>query len=207
MATRLRALALSLCMLCVQCGASLAPARSSAGPAGKMRPAALIVPPRGESPRPFETTALTDAQIAAVLGAIVESEIAQAHLAEGKAASDGVADLAQSITKQRWATERDLAGFVSMLPRGLERSETFARVQADADRVTSSMAGFTGHGFDVAYVAGQIHAFERDIAILDSQLVPEAQTREIERIAKELRADIVQDLAVAKAVRRDLGRA
>lgn len=171
-----------------------------------MRPAALIVPPApgSQAPQPGAlNTTLTDSQIAGVLGAIVQSEIAQAHLAEGKAASDGVVDLVEAITKERLAIERDLAGFISMLPRGLERSAMLARVQADADRVTSGMAG---DHFDLAYVTGQIHAFERDIAVLDTRLVPDAQAHELERIATELRADIVNNLAAARALRRELAK-
>ncbi len=203
MASVLRVLVPGLCMFCVQCGASQAPARGAwtaqAGSAGdgQMRPAALVAP----SSRPSVTTPLSDPQIAAVLGAIVQSEIAQAHVAQGKAVSDRVGGLADSISARRFATERDLARFIAMLPQGLRRSELLARVQKDADRVTSSMAGAN---FDVAYVTGQIHALKRDIAVLDTRLVPDAERRELERIAKKLRADIVQDLAAARALRRQL---
>lgn len=166
-----------------------------------MRPAALVAPlaPRDGPPEVSGAAQLTDSQIAAVLVAIVQNEIEQAHVAEGKAASDGVLDLAGVILTRRFATERDLARFISMLPRGLSQSELLARVQRDADRVTGSMAGAD---FDAAYVAGQIHELERDIAILDTRLVPGAQRHELERIAKKLRADIIEDLAAARALRR-----
>ncbi len=124
----------------------------------------------------------------------------------GRAASGGVAELAAVITAQRSATEIDLASFISMLPRGLAHSAMRQRVEADAERVSSSMAGQTGADFDIAYVAGQIRAFERDIAVLDTRLVPDAQARELERVAKELRADIVEDLATARTLHRLLIR-
>lgn len=162
-----------------------------------MRPAALIAPPGSTPPE----ASLSDPQTAAVLVAIVESEIVQAHIAEGKAASDGVADLATAIYARRSATERDLAGFMWMLPPGTQHSGMLVRVEKDADRVTSGLAGQTGVHFDVAYIAGQIHAFERDIAVIDTRLVPDAQAHELVRIAKKLRADLVEDLAAARTLR------
>ena len=208
MASVLRVLLPGLCMFCVQCSASQAPSRGpltgppGAAGAGEMRPAALVTRPQRAGPLEVTTaTTLTDPQIAAVLGAIVESEIAQAHLGEGRAVNDGVIDFAGSIITRRSATQRDLARFMSMLPRGLERSEVLARVQQDADRVTGSMAGAD---FDIAYLTGQIHEFQRDIAILDTRLVPDAERRELERIAKALRKDIVAELASARALRREL---
>lgn len=164
--------------------------------AARIRPVPDLEPPEASISPP-----LTDPQNAAVLGAIVESEIDQAHIAEGKAASDGVTRFAGAIMARRSATERDLARFISMLPGGLRRSRLLERVQANADRVAS---GMVGADFDVVYVTGQIHEFERDIAVLDTRLVPDAQARELERIAKELRADTVEDLAAAKALRREL---
>lgn len=171
-----------------------------------MRTAALIAQPvrRPRRPDAPPTTALADPQTAAVLFAIVESEIAQAHAAEGKARSRRVAELAQAITTRRFASERDLAGFIATLSRGLEQSEMLARLGKDADRVTSSMAGTTGADFDAAYLAGQIHTFERDIAVLDTRLVPDAQAHELERIARELRAGVVENLAAARALRGEL---
>jgi predicted outer membrane protein len=172
-----------------------------------MRPAALVAATRpGSSGAGPMSTTLTDPQAAAVLVAIVQSEIEQAHVAEGKAASGGVADLAAAIMAQRSATELDLAGVISMLPRGLAHSAMRERVEADADRVSSSVAGQTGADFDIAYVAGQIRAFERDIAVLDTRLVPDAQAHELQRVAKELRADTVEDLATARRLHRLLVR-
>lgn len=214
MTTTRYALVLPLCMLCVQCGAAqesapvrTAPASAEAEP--EMRPAALIVPPtwRAEPPEgAVVNTALNDAQTAGVLDAIVQTELAQARVAGRKARSYRVAELAAVIITRRSATEQDLAGFTSMLPRGTEQSGLLTRVRADAHRVTGTMASLTGSDFDMAYVAGQIRQFSRDIIVLDTRLIPDAQAPELERIAKELRNAIIDNLAAAKALRNELIR-
>ncbi len=213
MTTTKYALVLPLCMLCVQCGAAQEsmPARTSptTAEAGQgMRPAALITPPTF-SPEPPEgaelnNAALNDGQTAGVIDAIVQSQLAQARVAGSKSGNYRVNELAAVIVTRRTATEKDLAGFKSTLPDGLQDSDLLTRVRADAASVTGTMTALTGSAFDMAYVAGQIREFQNAIVVLDTRLIPDAQALELKRIATELRDAIVQNLAAAKALRTEL---
>lgn len=207
----MRALLLPLCMLCVQCGATQTPApqvpEEGAGAEQEMRPAALVAPPtfRPEEPEGEAVSAtLNDAQTAGVLHAMVQTQVAQARVAARKADNYRVAELAAVIITRRDTTERDLAGFMSTLPDGAEDSQLLTRVQTEAQGVSGAMATLTGSAFDMAYVAGQIRELQHSLIVLDTRLVPDAEAPELQRIAKELRAATIDNLAAARALRNEL---
>lgn len=209
MKTTKYALLLPLCMLCVQCAAGTAQETKVQSPykAGEdrqeMRTAALVVPPTFPVEPPdgaTVTTRLNDAQIAGVLNEIVQSQLAQARVAGSKSGNYKVNELAAVIVTRRDAAAQDLAGHISML----QHSELLARVRADAQRVTSTMAGLTGVDFDMAYVAGQVREFSHDIILLDTRIIPDAQAPQLKRIATELRNAIAQNLTAAKALQNEL---
>ncbi len=203
-----RALLVPLSMLCVQCGASQASEPGSRTPASEeMRPAALVAPPilRAEPPDgETNSTPLNDAQTAAVLSAIIQSQIAQANVAGPRANSDRVAKLAAVIITRRTNVQRELDNYIAALPHGAEDSTLRRRVQADAQGVTDTMTRLNGIGFDAAYVGGQIREFEHALEILDTRVIPVTHSVELQRIASELQNALVQNLAAARALQREL---
>lgn len=205
----MRAAVLPLSVLCVQCGAAQKPpsrapmARATPAAEPVMRPAALTLPPTPQATRPA-TEPLTDAQIAAVLAAINQSEIAQAHVAGSKSADLRVDELAAVIITLRSGLQTELASYTSALRLEPENSDLLTRVTADADDVTSTMTPLTGADFDVAYLDGQIREGEHAIDVLDTQLIPEARAPEIKRLGMSVRWAIRQDLDAARALRREL---
>ncbi len=171
-----------------------------------MRPAALVAPPIMRAELPEGETInkrLNDAQMAAVMSAIIQTQIGQANVARGKTESNRVAEFAVAMIPPRRAIARDLEAFTKKLPEGAENSELLARVHDDAQSVTGSMVTLTAVAFDGAYIGGQISEFQHALVLLDTR-IPDVQSPELRSIATHLRNTLVKNLAEARALRTAL---
>jgi putative membrane protein len=145
-------------------------------------------------PRTQEAGQLDDAQIAGRVLAFDRAEVQTAEAIKGKLSSGPAWELAQRLTVDNTARDRQLEALASPnQPSAASDSAAGGRAAA------AELANLSGDALDKAYVAREIKEHQAMLDALDSQLIPSARSEVLQRQLVELRVETAAQLAEAQA--------
>ena len=144
-------------------------------------------------PRTQEAGQLDDAQIAGRVLAFDRAEVQTAEAIKGKLSSGPAWELAQRLTVDNTARDRQLEALAS--PNQPSANDGAAGGRAAA----AELANLSGNALDKAYVDREIKEHQAMLDALDSQLIPSAKSEVLQRHLVELRVETAAQLAEAQA--------
>ncbi|HVK63886.1 MAG TPA: DUF4142 domain-containing protein [Polyangium sp.] len=140
-------------------------------------------------------------QILAVVSTVDQSEITNAETARLRATSDGVRSYAERVAAEHQAIETRIQALQAKLRIKQEDSEMQSNLRHEAERAGELLRAVPAADFDVTYLNAQIGMRQRAITLLDAQLIPNADSAEVETFLREVRASLAQHLGQARRLR------
>ena len=160
------------------------------------------------TPPPESTTpaapALSDANIAAIVLAANDADIANGKQALSKSKDADVKAFAQLMVTDHGATNdkaKALAGKLSLTP---EDNETSNGIKAQQDSVRAMLKDKTGADFNKAYVDNEVSYHETVLGAIDQALIPNAQNAELKQLLTDTRPVVAAHLDHAKQLQSKL---
>ncbi len=143
---------------------------------------------------------LTEAQIAKVSELVNTAEVEQGKIAQTKGKSANVKKFAAMMVKHHGDALKEQARLVKKLSLVPAESATAAQLKADADKTMEKLKNAGATEFDAAYAASQVEGHQKALDLLDTQLLPAAQTPEVVDALRQARGMVEQHLAEARAL-------
>ncbi|MDC0744026.1 DUF4142 domain-containing protein [Polyangium mundeleinium] len=140
-------------------------------------------------------------QILAVVSTVNQNEITNAETARLRATGDGVRSYAERVAAEHQAIETRIQALQEKLRIKQEGSEMQSNLRHEAERAGELLRTVPAADFDVTYLNAQIGGHQRAITLLDAQLIPNAESAEVETFLREVRASLAQHLAQARRLR------
>ncbi|MDI1450569.1 DUF4142 domain-containing protein [Polyangium sp. 6x1] len=156
--------------------------------------------------RPGQTTEeasepLSDGQILAVVATIDQGEITNAETARIRATNDSVRNFAEHMDAAHRENETRIQGLQAKLRVKQEGSEMQSNLRRQAERTAEVLRTTPANKFDVAYLDAQIAMHQRAITLFDAQLIPNAESTDLQTFLRDLRPSLVQHLGQARQLR------
>ncbi len=146
---------------------------------------------------------LSEAQLAKVTELLSRAELDQSKLALRAAQAAETKRFAAKMIEQHSAALREQARLVKKLGLTPADSATAAKVKTEADSALRRLESADKASFDAAYVNSQIDGHRQALELLDSQLVPAANTPEVSEALRRARSVLEQHLSEARALKVD----
>jgi putative membrane protein len=146
----------------------------------------------------------TDAQIAAIVVAANDADIAASKLAEGKASSPGVKAFAKQMVFDHSGVNQQAVALATKLHVTPEQSDTSHSLKKGADENVASLKRLSGKKFDKAYVDHEVAYHQSVIDALDQTLIPNAQNAELKNLLVQTRPAFISHLEHARHVQGEL---
>lgn len=150
------------------------------------------------------TERLDDRKILQVTHTANQVGIDQARLAKARAVDPRVRQLADATLAQRTDAERrnrDVSKARRIEPLA---SQTSDELMAESLDTVDALSEKTGPEFDRAYLDAQIAANRRMLQLIDRELVPSANDREVRYLVGQLRPQVRRQLDVATELQQKL---
>ncbi len=155
-------------------------------------------PPEANQPPP--ASALTDANIAAIIAAANVSDITNAEAAQGISRNRDVKAFArQMIADHTTANKKatDLATKLGLTPMANDVSRG---ILASADSTRNAIKSLQGADFDRAYIESEVFVHQEVLSMLDNILIPGAQNSELKALLEGVRPVIADHLEHAQSI-------
>ncbi|MDI3290028.1 DUF4142 domain-containing protein [Polyangium sp. 15x6] len=140
-------------------------------------------------------------QILAVVSTIDRAEIEGAKTAHQRTTNDAVRAYAQRLADEHEEAETRIQSLQEKLRVKQEGSEMQSNLRREAERMAERLRTVPAAEFDVTYLDTQIAMHQRAITLLDAQLIPNADSTEIETFLRDMRGSLVQHLTQARRLR------
>ncbi len=146
----------------------------------------------------------TDPEMAAYLLAVNDTEIAQAELAQTRAANPDVIAFAQAVIVDHMRSNQQVAGLCRQLGIAPVDNPLSAALAAQSAADIASLQGVTGAVFDRAYMDIQVRVHYQVMSQLQAQLVALAPgfDLDVQWLIPELRASMLRATGAALTIRR-----
>jgi putative membrane protein len=144
------------------------------------------------APQAPQAGQLDDAEIAGRVLAFDRAEVQTAEAVRGKLTSGPAWALAQRLTVDNSARDRELEALASPDQRSASGGVASGRAAA------AELTNLSGDALDKAYVAHEIEEHQSMLAALDSQLIPSARSEMLQRQLVDVRAETAAQLAEAQ---------
>jgi putative membrane protein len=146
------------------------------------------------------TSALSDAQIAAIVVTANQVDIDAGKLAAARSASPDVQTLAERMVVDHTSVNQKATDLVTRLKVTPAPNETSASLQRDGDANLARLRPLDGGAFDRAYVTNEIRYHQAVIDAMDNSLIPSAHNPELKALLVQVRPAFVSHLEHAKHV-------
>jgi len=147
---------------------------------------------------------LTHGQILAVVSTLDQGEIKNAETARLRSTDMAVRAYAQRIGAEHQEAETRIQMLQAMLRVTQEESELQANVRRDVVRTEVMLNEVPADRFDVTYLDAQIAMHQRTLTLFDAQLIPNAESLELQTFLRDTRAVLQKHLAHARLLRARL---
>jgi len=147
---------------------------------------------------------LTDARILAIIDAANLGEIEQARVAQTKATSNRVKQLAAHMLTEHQKAEHDQVAIAKKQNITPEESAKSRDLQSKGVQTMTTLRSSDKGSFDTAYVDAQVKEHTELLQALDNELIPNAQSSDLKAHLRELRTKVDAHLRMAKDVRASL---
>ena len=149
------------------------------------------LPVGGPTGKPVPARSITDAQIATAIDTIIDGELAQARVASKRTRSTHVKALAEQIISDAGSVGADLTAFEARNAMAQSPSPTSDELRARNASTLVTLGNEHGQPFDEGYVSTQARKTAHLIELLDTTLIPEADSPELRGELAKLRAMLV----------------
>jgi putative membrane protein len=144
------------------------------------------------APQAPQAGQLDDAEIAGRVLAFDRAEVQTAEAVRAKLTSGPAWELAQRLTVDNSARDRELEALASPDQRSASGGVASGRAAA------AELTNLSGDALDKAYVAHEIEEHQSMLAALDGQLIPSARSEMLQRQLVDVRAETAAQLAEAQ---------
>ena len=154
-------------------------------------------------PPPTSST-LSDANIAAIVLAANDADIANGNEAKGKTKNAEVRAFAEQMVTDHTSVNqqaKDLAGKLSLSP---EDNDASRGLKASSDSTRDEIGKLDGAAFDKAYIDHEVDYHKAVIGMLDGTLIPSAQNAELKSLLQNSRPAFQAHLEHAEKVQATL---
>jgi putative membrane protein len=171
--------------------------------------AALVAACHGSgapAPSPAAPTArLTDANIAAIVVAANNADIAYARLAVARHGDPQVLAFAQRMLTDHGAVNKAATDLVTRLHVTPEENATSLDIRDNAAFKLDALRELTGTDFDKAYIANEVKYHTDLLNEIDTHLIPGATHPDVKALLASTRPAVAAHLAMAEQIRQALG--
>jgi|GEM_PF-3905491 len=145
-----------------------------------------------------------DQGVVAVLMAVNTGEIDQGTLAQSKGMNADVKAYGSQMVTEHSAANQRASALVQSLGLAAGDNAVSETVKAEGKTILSQLQGVTGMEFDVAYINAQVTQHAKVLNIIDSTLVPAAQSQAMKEELTTLRASVAMHLSHAQMIQAAL---
>jgi putative membrane protein len=166
-------------------------------------PATDAAPPAA----PAAQGAVTDPQIAAIVVAANNVDIAAGELAKTKGTSPQVKEFANRMVTDHTGVNEQATALVTRLGVTPEDNPTSRQLTQGGEQERQSLQGLSGAAFDKAYVDNEVSYHQTVLDAIDQTLIPNAQNAELKALLEATRPAVAAHLDHAKQLQSQLGGA
>jgi putative membrane protein len=149
-------------------------------------------------------SALTDAQIAAIVVAANDVDVKVGEQAKSKAADQKVKDFGQRMITDHTAVNKQATDLVTKLNVTPEENPTSQALRQGGEQTLAQLQGLTGAAYDKAYIDHEVQFHQQVIDAVDQQLIPNAQNAELKTLLEQVRPALEGHLEMAKQIQGQL---
>lgn len=166
---------------------------------------AVAAPVATAAPAPA-APAVTDPQIAAIVVAANDVDIAAGRLAASTSRNAKVKEFAQRMITDHSGVNKAAVALVTKLNVTPEESDASRQQTDKGAQVRESLKGKTGADFDRAYMASEVTYHTDLLAAIDTVLLPSAQNAELKTLLEQTRPAVEAHLSSARELQASLGQ-
>ncbi len=195
---------IAIAVLLSACGSGEPPEQQAAEKAAPAPAAAAPAEaPAGEA---VAASAVTDPQIADIVVAANEVDIAAGEMARTRAADPRVKAFAERMVTDHTGVNKAASDLVGKLGVTPEPNPTSKQLRDGGAGTRSGLQGMSGAGFDRAYMDSEVTYHQAVLDALDRTLIPGAQNAELRALLEQTRPAIEAHLQHARELRSALGQ-
>lgn len=153
---------------------------------------------------PAAAPAVTDAQIAAIVVAANDVDIAAGKLAESKGTNPKVKSFGKQMVTDHTGVNKAATALVTKLGVTPEPNETSRSLTAGGEQNLADLQGKSGADFDRAYIDHEVKYHQSVIDAIDATLIPNAKNAELKNMLVTTRPAFVAHLRMAQGVQSSL---
>jgi putative membrane protein len=146
------------------------------------------------------TADLSDGEILKVLDTANLGEIEQGEIATDRAQAEEVRDYAETMIVDHSAAREKGDMLAKSNDITLEANPIAQRLQAKSDAIVARLTSADSGEFDAIYMQSQVEVHEAVLELLDTTLIPDADTPEVEAFVTQIRAAVAEHLEMAEDV-------
>ncbi|HEU4880804.1 MAG TPA: DUF4142 domain-containing protein [Longimicrobium sp.] len=150
---------------------------------------------------------VTDPQIAAIVVAANDVDIAAGELARTRGTDPRVKEFAQRMITDHTGVNKAATDLVTRLGVTPEPNATSQKLTADGEASRTTLQGQSGAAFDKAYVDQEVAYHQAVLDAIDQTLIPNAQNAELKALLEQTRPAVAAHLDHAKQLQTQLGGA
>lgn len=174
-------------------------------------PVLLFAPGCAKSPQAVEapkavsrTDRVSDANIAAIVVAANNADIAYANLALSKAQTPGVRAFAQTMINDHTGVNRNATDLVTRLGLTPVENSVSLDLRDNSETMGDRLRDRDGMDFDKEYMDNELEYHSTLLKTMDDMLIPSATNPELKTLLRNTRLAVTAHLEHAKAVRSAL---
>ena len=150
-------------------------------------------------------TALSDAEIAAIVVTANSIDVQYGELARERASDAAVRQFAETMITDHTAVNESAGELVARLGVTPVPSDVSRSLEAGAQETLASLRTQSGAAFDSAYIDNEVAYHRAVLAAVDDLLIPNAQNAELRETLVAVRPAFVAHLQHAESLQRTLG--
>ena len=153
-----------------------------------------------------QSTAPTDAQIAAIVVTANQVDIDAGQLAKAKSTTKDVKAFAQRMITDHGGVNKSATALVQKLHVTPESNSTSESLKQGGEQNLASLKKLKDGAFDRAYIDHEVAYHQSVIDALDKTLIPSAHNEELKALLVKVRPAFVDHLEHAKQLQESLGK-
>ncbi len=180
-----------------------APSNLATPLAGSTMPGVTRNGPQDQPPNRVDSAVMNDPQVAEVIDAANNGEMAQARQALSKAKNPRVKQFAQHMMTDHGQAESKLRSIDIKNHITPQDSATSDKLKQGGDQVMANLRSASGSDFDKAYIDAQVDQHQKVVDLLD-HYIPQAQNPDLTAFLKSVRTKVAGHLKMAQDIQASL---
>lgn len=153
----------------------------------------------------FAATDYNDAEIAGIVVAANEVDIAAGRIAQTKSQNEEVKAYAHRMIGEHTDVNEAAQKLVTKLGVKPESSTVSAALRTEGAANTVKFKALQGAAFDRSYIDEEIELHQKVIDVVDNKLIPSAKNEELKALLVKVRPSLVSHLEHARKIQGMLG--